>query len=132
MAAQRRTAASAGSTSPEPGHTRRRQTRRQATPRQRIRIRLKAYDHKVLDDAAKRIIEVAERTGAEVKGPIPLPTDKAKWTVMRSPFIDKDSREQFEMRTHKRLVDVINPTQQTMDELLRLQLAAGVDIELKS
>jgi len=134
MSAQRRTAASAGSTSPGPGpgHTRGRQTRRQAVPRQRIRIRLKAYDHKVLDDAAKRIIEVAERTGAEVKGPIPLPTDKAKWTVMRSPFIDKDSREQFEMRTHKRLVDVINPTQQTMDELLRLQLAAGVDIELKS
>ena len=132
MAAQRRTATSAGSTSPGPGHTRGRQTRRQAAPRQRIRIRLKAYDHKVLDDAAKRIIEVAERTGAEVKGPIPLPTDKAKWTVMRSPFIDKDSREQFEMRTHKRLVDVINPTQQTMDELLRLQLAAGVDIELKS
>lgn len=105
--------------------------RRQA-PRQRIRIRLKAYDHKVLDDAARRIIEAADRTGADVRGPIPLPTQKKKWTVIRSPFIDKDSREQFEMRTHKRLIDVIDPTQQTMDELLRLQLAAGVDIELKS
>ena len=101
-------------------------------PRQRIRIRLKAYDHKVLDEAARRIIETASRTGAEVKGPIPLPTERNSWTVIRSPFIDKDSREQFEMRTHKRLIDVIDPTQQTMDELLRLQLAAGVDIELKS
>lgn len=106
-------------------------SRRQA-PRQRIRIRLKAYDHKVLDEAARRIIEAADRTGADVRGPIPLPTEKRKWTVIRSPFIDKDSREQFEMRTHKRLIDVIDPTQQTMDELLRLQLAAGVDIELKS
>ncbi|MCY3785018.1 MAG: 30S ribosomal protein S10 [Chloroflexi bacterium] len=97
-----------------------------------MRIRLKAYDHKVLDDAARRIIEAADRTGADVRGPIPLPTQKKKWTVIRSPFIDKDSREQFEMRTHKRLIDVIDPTQQTMDELLRLQLAAGVDIELKS
>ncbi len=105
---------------------------RRQTPRQRIRIRLKAYDHRVLDQAARRIIEAAGRTGAEVKGPIPLPTDTERWTVIRSPFIDKDSREQFEMRTHKRLIDVIDPTQQTMDELLRLQLAAGVDIELKS
>jgi small subunit ribosomal protein S10 len=105
---------------------------RRQTPRQRIRIRLKAYDHKVLDEAARRIIEAADRTGADVRGPIPLPTEKRKWTVIRSPFIDKDSREQFEMRTHKRLIDVIDPTQQTMDELLRLQLAAGVDIELKS
>ena len=86
----------------------------------------------MLDQAARRIIEAAGRTGAEVKGPIPLPTDTERWTVIRSPFIDKDSREQFEMRTHKRLIDVIDPTQQTMDELLRLQLAAGVDIELKS
>ena len=106
-------------------------TRRQS-PSQRIRIRLKAYDHRVLDDAARRIIDTAERTGADVRGPIPLPTDRKTWTVNRSPFIDKDSREQFEMRTHKRLIDVIDPTQQTMDELLRLQLAAGVDIELKS
>jgi len=106
-------------------------TRRQS-PSQRIRIRLKAYDHRVLDDAARRIIQTAERTGADVRGPIPLPTDRKTWTVNRSPFIDKDSREQFEMRTHKRLIDVIDPTQQTMDELLRLQLAAGVDIELKS
>jgi small subunit ribosomal protein S10 len=85
-----------------------------------------------LDEAARRIIETADRTGAEIRGPIPLPTDKKKWTVIRSPFIDKDSREQFEIRTHKRLIDVFDPTQQTMDELLRLQLAAGVDIELKS
>ena len=105
---------------------------RRQSPSQRIRIRLKAYDHRVLDDAARRIIQTAERTGAVVRGPIPLPTDRKTWTVNRSPFIDKDSREQFEMRTHKRLIDVIDPTQQTMDELLRLQLAAGVDIELKS
>ena len=105
---------------------------RRQSPSQRIRIRLKAYDHRVLDDAARRIIQTAERTGADVRGPIPLPTDRKTWTVNRSPFIDKDSREQFEMRTHKRLIDVIDPTQQTMDELLRLQLAAGVDIELKS
>ncbi len=116
---------------PEAGQVPSGRSRRQA-PRQRIRIRLKAYDHKVLDEAARRIIEAADRTGADVRGPIPLPTEKRKWTVIRSPFIDKDSREQFEMRTHKRLIDVIDPTQQTMDELLRLQLAAGVDIELKS
>ena len=105
---------------------------RRQSPAQRIRIRLKAYDHRVLDDAARRIIETAGRTGADVRGPIPLPTERKSWTVIRSPFIDKDSREQFEMRTHKRLIDVIEPTQQTMDELLRLQLASGVDIELKS
>ena len=105
---------------------------RRQSPTQRIRIRLKAYDHRVLDDAARRIIETAARTGADVRGPIPLPTERKSWTVIRSPFIDKDSREQFEMRTHKRLIDVIEPTQQTMDELLRLQLASGVDIELKS
>ena len=105
---------------------------RRQSPAQRIRIRLKAYDHRVLDDAARRIIETAGRTWADVRGPIPLPTERKSWTVIRSPFIDKDSREQFEMRTHKRLIDVIEPTQQTMDELLRLQLASGVDIELKS
>lgn len=105
---------------------------RRQSPMQRIRIRLKAYDHRVLDDAARRIIDTAGRTGADVRGPIPLPTERKTWTVIRSPFIDKDSREQFEMRTHKRLIDVIDPTPQTMDELLRLQLAAGVDIELKS
>ena len=105
---------------------------RRQSPAQRIRIRLKAYDHRVLDDAARRIIETAGRTGADVRWPIPLPTESKSWTVIRSPFIDKDSREQFEMRTHKRLIDVIEPTQQTMDELLRLQLASGVDIELKS
>ncbi len=105
---------------------------RRQSPTQRIRIHLKSYDHRVLDDAARRIIDTAGRTGADVRGPIPLPTERKTWTVIRSPFIDKDSREQFEMRTHKRLIDVIDPTQQTMDELLRLQLAAGVDIELKS
>ena len=99
---------------------------------QKIRIRLKAYDHRVLDQSAARIVENAERTGAEVRGPIPLPTKITKWTVIRSPFIDKDSREQFEMRTHRRLIDVIDPKPETMDALLNLDLPAGVDIELKS
>ena len=99
---------------------------------QRIRIRLKAFDHRLIDTSTQEIVDTARRTGAQVRGPIPLPTERKSWTVIRSPFIDKDSREQFEMRTHKRLIDVIEPTQQTMDELLRLQLASGVDIELKS
>lgn len=93
---------------------------------------MKAYDHRILDQSAGRIIENAERTGAEVRGPIPLPTKINKWTVIRSPFIDKDSREQFEMRTHRRLIDVIDPKPETMDALLNLDLPAGVDIELKS
>src|SRR6266704_6541140 len=99
--------------------------------RQRIRIRLKAYDHKSLDQAAQQIVETAERTGAQVAGPIPLPTRIEKFTVIRSPFIDKDSREQFEMRTHKRLVDILDPSSKTVDALMRLSLPAGVDIEIK-
>ena len=99
--------------------------------RQRIRIRLKAYDHKSLDQAAQQIVEAAERTGAQVSGPVPLPTRIEKFTVIRSPFIDKDSREQFEMRTHKRLIDVLEPSPRTVDALMRLNLASGVDIEIK-
>ena len=98
---------------------------------QRIRIRLKAYDHRVLDQSAKRIVETAEQTGAAVVGPVPLPTKIEKFTVMRSTFIDKDSREQFEIRTHKRLIDVLEPTSKTIDTLMRLNMPAGVDIEIK-
>jgi small subunit ribosomal protein S10 len=100
-------------------------------PRQRIRIRLKAYDHKILDQSARQIVETAQRTGADVSGPVPLPTEKRRFTVMRSPFIDKDSQEHFEMRTHKRLIDVLEPTPKTVDALMRLNLPAGVDIEIK-
>ena len=100
-------------------------------PKDRIRIRLKAYDHRVLDQSAQQIVEAAERTGAVVVGPVPLPTKIEKFTVIRSPFIDKDSREQFEIRTHKRLIDVIEPGSKTIDTLMRLNLPAGVDIEIK-
>jgi len=99
--------------------------------RQRIRIRLKSYDHRVLDQSARRIVEAAERTGAVVVGPVPLPTKIERFTVMRSTFIDKDSREQLEIRTHKRLIDVVEPTAKTVDTLMRLNLPAGVDIEVK-
>ena len=99
--------------------------------KQRIRIRLKAFDHKILDQSAQQIVETAERTGAVVAGPVPLPTRIERFTVIRSPFIDKDSREQFEMRTHKRLVDILDPSSKTVDALMRLSLAAGVDIEIK-
>jgi small subunit ribosomal protein S10 len=99
--------------------------------KQKIRIRLKAYDHRVLDQSAKQIVETAERTGAQVVGPVPLPTKIEKFTVIRSPFIDKDSREQFEIRTHKRLIDVVDPGSKTIDTLMRLNLPAGVDIEIK-
>jgi small subunit ribosomal protein S10 len=99
--------------------------------KQRIRIRLKAFDHRILDQSARQIVDAAERTGAQVVGPVPLPTRVEKYTVMRSPFIDKDSREQFEIRTHKRLIDVIEPGSKTVDQLMRLQLPAGVDIEIK-
>ena len=98
---------------------------------QNIRIRLKAYDHRVLDTSAKAILETAKRTGADVRGPIPLPTRIEKFTVLRSPHIDKKSREQFEIRTHKRLMDIIDPTPQTVDALMKLDLAAGVDVEIK-
>jgi small subunit ribosomal protein S10 len=99
--------------------------------KQRIRIRLKGYDHRALDDSALRIVDTAQQTGARVSGPVPLPTEIDKYTVMRSPFIDKDSREQFEIRTHKRLIDIIEPTNKTVEALTRLNLPAGVDIEVK-
>jgi small subunit ribosomal protein S10 len=98
--------------------------------KQKIRIRLKAFDHRILDQSARQIVDTAERTGAHVVGPVPLPTRIEKFTVIRSPFIDKDSREQFEIRTHKRLIDVIEPGSKTVDQLMRLQLPAGVDIEI--
>jgi small subunit ribosomal protein S10 len=97
----------------------------------RIRIRLKGYDHRVLDDSVRRIVDAAERTGAAVVGPVPLPTRIEKFTVMRASFIDKDSREQFEIRTHKRLIDVIEPGAKTIENLTKLDLPAGVDIEIK-
>ncbi len=97
----------------------------------KIRIRLKAYDHRVLDESAKRIVETAERTGARVVGPVPLPTRLERFTVRRSTFIDKDSHEHFEIRTHKRLIDVLEPDSKTTDALMRLNLPAGVDIEIK-
>ena len=98
---------------------------------QSIRIRLKAFDHRVLDQSALEIVNTARRTGAQVRGPIPLPTRIEKFTVLRSPHIDKKSREQFEIRTHKRLLDIIEPTPQTVDALMKLDLAAGVDVEIK-
>jgi len=97
----------------------------------RIRIRLKAYDHRVLDDSVRKIVDAAERTGAAVVGPVPLPTRIEKFTVNRAPFIDKDSREQFEIRTHKRLIDVLDPGARTIESLTKLDLPAGVDIEIK-
>jgi len=100
-------------------------------PSQRIRIRLKAYDHRLLDQSAQQIVEAAERTGAIVVGPVPLPTERERFTVMRSPFIDKDSQEHFEIRTHKRLIEVVEPGSKTIDTLMRLNLPAGVDIEIK-
>jgi small subunit ribosomal protein S10 len=99
---------------------------------QKLRIRLKAYDHKVLDQAASKIVDTAARTGTRVAGPVPLPTSISKYTVIRSPFVDKDSREQFEMRTHKRIVDILDPNPRVVDALMRLSLPAGVSIEIKS
>jgi small subunit ribosomal protein S10 len=99
--------------------------------KQKIRIRLKAYDHRVLDQSAKRIVETAERSGAKVIGPVPLPTNIEKFTVRRGAFIDKDSQEHFEIRTHNRLIDVMDPDSKTIDMLMRLNLPAGVDIEIK-
>ncbi|MDE0797029.1 MAG: 30S ribosomal protein S10 [Alphaproteobacteria bacterium] len=98
---------------------------------QNIRIRLKAFDHRVLDSSTSEIVETAKRTGAEVRGPIPLPTKIEKYTVLRSPHVNKKSREQFEIRTHKRLLDIIDPTPQTVDALMKLDLASGVDVEIK-
>ena len=99
--------------------------------KQKIRIRLKAYDHRILDQSAKRIVETAERSGARVIGPVPLPTKMEKFTVRRSTFIDKDSQEHFEIRTHNRLIDVMEPDSKPIDMLMRLNLPAGVDIEIK-
>lgn len=101
------------------------------TQKQKIRIRLKAFDYRIIDKSAKHIIDTAIRSGAQVVGPIPLPTDRKVTTVLRSPNIDKDSREQFEIRVHKRLLDVVNPTTSTIDSLMNLDLPAGVDIEIK-
>ena len=101
------------------------------TDTQKIRIRLKSYDHRLLDQSVSEIVETARRTGARVVGPIPLPVRINRFTVLRSPHVDKKSREQFEIRTHKRLVDIMQPTSQTVDALMRLDLAAGVDVEIK-
>jgi len=98
---------------------------------QNIRIRLKAFDHRLLDQSTSEIVSTAKRTGAQVRGPIPLPTKIEKFTVLRSPHIDKKSREQFEIRTHKRLLDILDPTPQTVDALMKLDLASGVDVEIK-
>ncbi len=100
-------------------------------PKQKIRIRLKAFDHRILDQSARQIVETAERMGAQVAGPVPLPTAIEKFTVIRSPHVDKDSREQFEIRTHKRLIDIIEPTSKTVSALMSLNLPSGVDIEIK-
>jgi small subunit ribosomal protein S10 len=98
---------------------------------EKIRIRLKAFDHRLLDQSANNIVETAKNTGASVSGPVPLPTEKNIFTILRSPHVNKDSREQFEMRTHKRLIDIIQPTPKTVDSLMRIDLPAGVDIEIK-
>jgi len=103
-----------------------------ATAQNKIRIRLKAYDYKLLDQATEEIVETAKRTRASVAGPIPLPTKINKYCVLRSPHVDKKSREQFEIRTHKRLLDILDPTQETLDALMKLDLSAGVDVEIKS
>jgi small subunit ribosomal protein S10 len=100
-------------------------------PSQKIRIRLKAYDHKLLDQSVGEIVETAKRTGARIAGPIPLPTVINKFCVLRGPHVDKKSRDQFEIRSHKRLIDILDPTQQTVDALMKLDLSAGVDVEIK-
>ena len=99
--------------------------------RQRIRIKIRAYDHKIIDQSTRTIIETAERSGANVRGPVPLPTEKTKYTVNRSTFVHKDAREQYEMRVHKRLVDIFEPTPRTIESLTNLNLPAGVDVEIK-
>lgn len=105
---------------------------KEISTKQKIRIRLKAYDYRIIDKSARKIIETAERTGAQVIGPIPLPTEKNKITVLKSSFVHKDAREQFEMRIHKRLIDVLEPNAKTIDSLMSLDLPAGVDIEIKT
>ena len=98
---------------------------------QRIRIRLKAFDHRLIDQSTQEIVETARRTGAQVRGPIPLPTNKERFTVLISPHVNKDARDQYEIRTHKRLLDIIEPTEKTVDALMKLDLAAGVNVEIK-
>ncbi|HCB12662.1 MAG TPA: 30S ribosomal protein S10 [Gammaproteobacteria bacterium] len=98
---------------------------------QRIRIRLKAFDHRLIDQSAREIVETARRTGAQVRGPIPLPTKIERFTVLVSPHVNKDARDQYELRTHKRLMDIVDPTDKTVDALMRLDLAAGVDVQIK-
>ena len=98
---------------------------------QRIRIRLKAFDHRLIDQSAREIVETARRTGAQVRGPIPLPTKIERFTVLVSPHVNKDARDQYELRTHKRLMDIVDPTDKTVDALMKLDLAAGVDVEIK-
>ena len=102
-----------------------------AMTNQRIRIRLKAFDHRLIDQSAAEIVETARRTGAKVKGPIPLPTRKERFTILISPHVNKDARDQYEIRTHKRILDIVNPTEKTVDALMKLDLAAGVDVQIK-
>lgn len=102
-----------------------------ATKNQSIRIRLKAFDHRLIDQSTREIVETARRTGAQVRGPIPLPTKKERFTILVSPHVDKDARDQYEIRTHKRLLDIVNPTDKTVDALMKLDLAAGVDVQIK-
>ena len=102
-----------------------------AVHKPKIRIKIRAYDHKLIDQSSKQIVETAKRTGASISGPIPLPTEKKKYTVLRSTFVHKDSREQFEMRVHKRMIDILEPTAKTIDSLTNLNLPAGVDVEIK-
>ncbi|MCV2499931.1 MAG: 30S ribosomal protein S10 [Candidatus Lightella neohaematopini] len=97
---------------------------------QRIRIKLKAFDHKLIDQSTAEIVETAKRTGAQVRGPIPLPTNKERFTILISPHVDKDARDQYEIRTHKRLIDIVEPTEKTVDALMKLDLAAGVDVQI--
>jgi small subunit ribosomal protein S10 len=98
---------------------------------QRIRIRLKAFDHRLIDQSAREIVDTAKRTGAQVRGPVPLPSKKERWTILVSPHVNKDARDQYELRTHKRLMDIVDPTDKTVDALMKLDLAAGVDVQIK-
>lgn len=102
-----------------------------AANKSKIRIKIRAYDHKLIDQSSKQIVDTAKRTGASISGPVPLPTEKKKYTVLRSTFVHKDSREQFEMRVHKRMIDILEPTAKTIDSLTNLNLPAGVDVEIK-
>ena len=99
---------------------------------EKIRIKLKAFDHRLLDQSVKEIVKTVKKTGARISGPVPMPTEINRWTVLRSPHVDKKSREQFEMRTHKRVIDILDPNPQTVDSLMKLDLATGVDVEIKS